>query len=235
MDKGNDYPHPNPHFPPPPRPMPKLGFPGVLLAAGGTALSLLALALSLRHEWTPGTMVSLPLFVTGFAATPLLLNERIKARKWRNGRILPARIVQAPRTHGPSKLWLPLMFIPIIGHLIGLIADLAVRRASEAKIAYCMDGTIYEFSWEPGKDYRKVKQLTDIWILVENQRRVYFIERRAPKRYWYQPVPRDAVEYLDPVIPEEAQQQARAHRQALLEADLREAAKANSRAVRRSV
>lgn len=234
MDEADNYPHPNPHFPVPPRPVAHLGCIGILLAGVVALLSLVAAAMTISMDQPFLTLAAVLAFVAGAIAVPLMALERHRSRQWRRCRIVPVRITRGPLKRGPGPVFVLLSFAPGIGILAGVLGGLLGRKDTLAHGLVCIGDYVHEIRWEAGRHFRKFREITDVWMLLDDKQEVWPIEGRAPRTYWFQPVSQDAIEYLDEVIPEEFQQKAAVHREALLEADFREAAKANTRAMRRA-
>ena len=221
---------PNPSFPPPPRPVRRLGCLGALiaLACGFIIWTLMGY---LAEFVSFGVTFLLLLVGCGFAVYAILLaNDRLNAGHWILGPVLPARVYVAPKGPPTRLVWHIAGFVPIIGLLISSIAGWVSGPRNRVQLVYFKDGVATDAVFQAGRFWKRYRDRLDIWVCVNKKGEIVPLEHIAPRRFQAVEVPAEVSAWLDSHTPAQFQSMIEQRKEDLLEADARKAARANTKA-----
>ena len=234
VENQKDLPHPNPYFPPPPRPVRRLGCLGSLIAFA-YAIGVWTLMAQLVEHVTFGVVFLLLLIGCGLAVFAILAaNERLKAGPWTKGPIVPARVYVAPKGPPASLVWHVLGFIPIIGLLISAAAGWAAGPRNRVQLVYFKDGIATDAVFQADRSWKRYRDRLDIWICVNKKGEVVPLEHIAPRKFQDVEVPAEVSAWIDANLPPQYAEFVVRREQELLEPDARKAAKANTKAFKKA-
>lgn len=229
-----NFPHPNPFFPMPPRPIRWRGpFTAVCVFLGGV-LSFASFPL-FGPEMSGWVMILA--FLTGcvcFISSVLILNDTLRARLWRNGRIVPARVLSGPKGPPPSIIWLAMDITPVVGTLMSYVAGRAMEARNQTQLVVHVHGVTQVYSLTAGKHWKYYRDNLDVWALLDRKDEPKRVELLAPRAFVRLEVPRQVSAWLDEVIAPEYQSEAEQHRQQIEDKEIKAAAKANTKAFKRA-
>lgn len=229
----DDFPKPNPYFPPPPRPRRWRGY-LVVLALFVLGVADFALIPVLEFDkagpfllWGLGGCIC-------FIAAILILNDLARASVWRKGCILPGRVIREPSGPPAGAVWHLLGFIPTVGLLITFVSGWVEGSRNAAVLAVKRNGETDVLDLKTSRHWKHYRDNLDVWLLLNRKGKAVPIETVAPRKFHFVDVPDEVSEWLDEAIAPEYRPQVEQHLQEITEREMAKAAAANTRTFRRS-
>jgi hypothetical protein len=218
----------------PPRPVRHFGCVGALIVLAA-AILVFAVVVWLWDSVPFGVLFTLLLVFVGLLiGSVLIANDRLRARPWIEGQIVPARVYIAPSGPPASLVWHALGVLPVVGFLMGFVAKWAEGTRNAVHVVWCRDGRVEMATLGAGRMWKFYRERLDIWICVTPKGKAIPLQHIAPRQFHDIPVSGDATSYLDTVLPDELRTMVEARKADLIEGAMRDAAKANRRTARRT-
>lgn len=222
----DEFPHPNPYFPAPPRG----GVPWrwwVLLSSAAASVSLLVYCFQAPPEQGSFVVIAALALVVTTAVTLWLVKPTLSARIWRNAEILPAVVVRAPNEG---------MFVeaPVSLSISGILSTLFFQHIYDpgevsAKVEYVRGGKrrVARIRALGPESELMVGQV--IWIILHGPPgRAIPSDRVAPDDQFGLQIPKDVQEWLPRAL------EAGSEADSAVDTEYLEAARANAEAFKRA-